>query len=61
MQDAAVVVEQPFRFGIIEVVVRSDLSCRGQSGNEAGLLAVDQRVGAAVPGSPLALDKTGKS
>ena len=39
------------------MVIRSDLSCSGKPGDEAGFLAIDQRVSAAVPRSSLSLNE----
>ena len=44
-------------FRILKWIVRSDLSRRNEAGNETGLLAVDQSMGATVPSSPLALNE----
>ena len=43
--------------GILKRIVCAKLPGCYQSGHETGLLAVDQRMGATVPGAPLALDE----
>ena len=43
--------------GIVEGIIRTDLGCRGEPADEAGFLAVDQRMGATVPGAPFALNE----
>ncbi len=57
VHDAPVVVEHPPCLGIFEGIVRTELPCGGQPADEAGLLAVDQRMGAAVPGPSPALNE----
>ena len=42
---------------IVEGVVRTQLPCGGHSADEAGFLAVDQRMRAAVPGPSPALEE----
>ena len=57
VHDAAVVVERPPRLIILKVIVRAELVGGCQAGHQAGLLAVDQRVGSRVPRSPPPLDE----
>ena len=57
IHDVPVVVERALRYGIVEVVIRSNLPCGGEPGDEAGFLAIDQRVSTAVPRSSLSLNE----
>ena len=44
--------------GVLERIIRADLSSRNQTGDETGLLTVDQSVSATMPRSPPALNTT---
>ena len=57
VHEGAVVVEHPPCSGIVEGIVRADLCSGCEPAHEAGLLAVDQRVGSAVPGVSPSLDE----
>ena len=57
IQDVPVIVERPPGFWVVKGIIRTHLRCCGETTHEASLMAVDQRVGAAVPSTSIALNK----
>src|SRR5262245_16651250 len=57
VHQTAVEIEPLRRLSIMKRIIGAELSCRGEAGDEAGLLTVEQGVSAAMPRTSLALNE----